>query len=160
GAFTSATPWRAARPDLGSTSPAMPAGISTATPVGTEARSPGPSVTGSRACRSRPASCGYAREGSLAAGSSRRTRWLTLCGSHARGQSEGREPRGHRRRQPHVDEDALRRVLPLQIAGDLVELGEPAALLVWQQQLDIVQRARKLVGDPVGQRLEPLAGQR
>jgi len=56
GAFVSAMPWRAARPERGSTSPAQPSGIATAMPVPTLTLSPGPIVAGSLARRSQPAS--------------------------------------------------------------------------------------------------------
>ena len=67
GAFTSAMPWRAARPERGSTRPAWPSGIATAIPVPTLARSPGPIVAASAARRSQPASCSCARSGARAA---------------------------------------------------------------------------------------------
>ena len=53
GVFRQVTPCLSASPDRGSTSPAYPDGMATATPVGTSARPPrGSSTTDSRACRS------------------------------------------------------------------------------------------------------------
>ena len=54
GELTTPMPCRAARPDRGCTNPAYPSGISTAIPVATIARSPGPSTTRSQAARSNP----------------------------------------------------------------------------------------------------------
>src|SRR5665647_3926833 len=53
-------PCLAARPERGCTNAAYPAGRAMATPVGTSARCPGARNTSCRACRSAPASPGWA----------------------------------------------------------------------------------------------------
>src|SRR5919198_4386435 len=59
GAFARVRPSREARPDRGSTKPANPSGMATATPVGTINRSPGPTSISTAEARSRPASPGW-----------------------------------------------------------------------------------------------------
>ena len=59
-----------------------------------------------------------------------------------------------------MDAHALGRVLALEVAGDVVQLGEAGALGVGQQQLDRAQRALELLLDAVAERLEALARRR
>src|SRR3954447_3829032 len=65
------SPLRWARPDRGCTRATYPSGRASAMPVGTRRRSPGCSVTSSRAWRSAPASPGCAYPGTGSSGSSR-----------------------------------------------------------------------------------------
>src|ERR1039458_3547331 len=74
GAFTIVIPCFAASPERGCTNAAYPSGSAMATPVGTTARSPGPSSTSTAATRSMPASPGCDRAGS---GSSRSSRLMS-----------------------------------------------------------------------------------
>src|SRR6188768_744718 len=73
GVFTIDSPCRAARPERGCTRATYPSGTASATPVGTSARSPGPSVTSTAVTRSAPASPGWAYAGSGRSGSRRTT---------------------------------------------------------------------------------------
>jgi hypothetical protein len=63
-------------------------------------------------------------------------------------------------RDPRTHHHALGAVLPLQVAGELVELGEHAALRIRQEQLDRPQALLEGVPDPVAELLEPLSGGR
>src|ERR1700733_10041675 len=73
GLLTIESPTRAANPDRGCTSPTIPTGMATATPVPTSARCPGASTTSSALYRSTPASPWWARAGSGSPGSRRTT---------------------------------------------------------------------------------------
>src|SRR5581483_12377540 len=86
-----------------------------------------------------------ARPGARCAGSAvaGREREGGVAGGHAGGQTRG-------------DADAVRGVLALQIAGQLVQLGEPAALLVGDEQLDVQQPSRELELDALDQGLDAL----
>ena len=48
----------------------------------------------------------------------------------------------------------------LEVARDVVQLGQRAALGERDEQLDVAQLALELVGDPLLQLLEPFAGDR
>src|ERR1700760_1725183 len=61
-----------------------------------------------------------------------------------------REALGHER----VDADAVGRVLAADLAGDLVQLGETAAVLVRDEQVEAAQRVRELVLDALAELLE------
>ena len=87
-------PWRAARPERGTTRPACPAGMATAIPVPTLARSPGPIVTASAACRSYP---GVA---------------LVGLGRRARGRAQPAEAQRHSGAPPFVEKRSKRGAPP------------------------------------------------
>src|SRR5271167_3970974 len=80
GLLTIESPTRAANPERGWTSPTIPNGMATATPVRTRARCPGASVTSSALKRSTPASPSWARLGIGSAGSRRTTARLVDTG--------------------------------------------------------------------------------
>src|SRR6202044_3962072 len=81
GLLTIESPTRAANPDRGCTSPTIPTGMATATPVPTSARCPGASSTSSALYRSTPASPWWARAGSGSPGSRRTTARLVDTGA-------------------------------------------------------------------------------
>ena len=56
-----------------------------------------------------------------------------------------------------MDQDAVLALGPLQVAGDLVQLVQPPALGVGDQQLDLGQGLLEGRLDPLAQRLQPLA---
>ena len=58
-----------------------------------------------------------------------------------------------------VDEDAVVALGPLELAGDLVQLVQPRALGVGDQQLDLGQRVLEGGLDPLPQLVEALPGQ-
>src|SRR5919199_2975999 len=113
------------------------------TPPGT---GPGPARAPTRAAQtSRPARSAAARRGAVA------------VGRHG----EAGEALGDGRRDPAADADALGGVGAVErVAGDVVELGEPAALGERQQQVDAAQRLAERALDRVAEVVEPLAGQR
>ena len=128
---------------------------------------PGAIVAGSSARRSRPASPSCARVGGSARGS-RRVKLSSTRRSLRRAlaqapsaccplRREARVARGDGRRQQRAHEHALGRVRALDLAGDLVQLGEAAALRVGQQQLDGLQAPHELVGDALLEAVDALA---
>src|SRR5690606_38480465 len=76
GALSTVTPARRASPERGRTCPSWPAGMASASPVGTAARSPGARRSGSSmaADRSMPAACSVIGRGRTASALSRLTR--------------------------------------------------------------------------------------
>src|SRR5262245_58761280 len=126
-------PCSRARPERGSTRPACPTGSSTAIPVPTLHLSPGPMWAGSEAYRSRPASPSCARVGTLASALS-----LATLSSTRRtlGDREVVEAVQLGDRHLGVHKDPVGALDPLQVAGDLVQLGEPRPLGVGDEQLD------------------------
>src|SRR6476646_808831 len=170
-------PCSAASPERGRTRPATPGGSAIATPVATTARSPGASATPSAQRRSRPASPGRVRCGGCAP--SRRTvtcsssiagavtMAATLAGGSdaaavlvAVAHGEARVALGHCGGDAAADAHALGSVGALQVARDLVQLGQAPALGERQQQVDAAQRLAEGALDAVAERFEPLAGQR
>ena len=73
---------------------------------------------------------------------------------------EARVALGHRRRHAAPDADALRGVRAVEVAGDVVQLGQPPALVEGQQQVHRAQRRAEGLLDAVPERLEPLARER
>src|SRR4051794_21381435 len=140
GALTSAIPCRAASPERGRTSPACPGGISSAMPVATLARPPAARVAGSAAWRSSPASPSRARAGIRAPSRSfmtfNSTERTLLAGPGAVAvDGELGEAMDERRRDSRSHEHAVAAIRPLEVAGNVVELGEPVAGVVGHQQL-------------------------
>src|SRR3954465_14267830 len=161
-------PWRMASPERGWTKPACPAGIATVSPVPTRARSPGPSSTRSYAARSSPASCSYARAGSVAP-SWRRVTSSSVIRSCARpaasgsflGHEVGREASQLPAREARDDEHPLRRVFPLvDRRAERVELIQASTLLVWQEEAHALETIAEALGDPRPQLLETFARER
>src|SRR5438270_4230718 len=65
--------------------------------------------------------------------------------------------RCNRRRKASSDPYPFAGLLTLQVPGDLVQLGEPAGLLVRNQQLDVGQLALEFGLDPRDKLVDPLA---
>ena len=145
-------PWRAARPERGSTRPAWPSGIATAIPVPTLARSPGPIVAASAARRSQPASWSCARSGAARLAC---RRWNSTINVRA-GRRSARK--GRRRSATAAGTRALTRTPwpcprargrpPARAARDSTR---PA--LVGHQQLHASRPARNVLLDPPAQLL-------
>src|SRR4051812_4635895 len=161
-------PWRMASPERGWTKPACPAGIATVSPVPTRARSPGPSSTRSYAARSSPASCSYARAGSVAPSWRRLTSSLVIrsCARPAAsgsflGREVGREASQLPAREARDDEHPLRRVFPLvDRRAERVELIQASTLLVRQEEAHALETVAEALGDPRPQLLETFARER
>src|SRR5689334_18902568 len=78
-----------------------------------------------------------------------------------RGHREAGEALGDRGRHAGADADALRGVGAVEgVAGDVVQLGEPAALGEREQQVDRAQRLAERALDALAEDVEALAGQR
>src|SRR6202161_1928981 len=71
---------------------------------------------------------------------------------------EALEALGQARRHERAHAHAVGRVLASHFAGELVQLGEAAAVGVRHEQLDAAQRVLELVDDPLAELLEALAG--
>src|SRR6185312_5822236 len=69
---------------------------------------------------------------------------------------EAREALGDGRGHAAADADAFGRVLAVEVAGHLVELGEPPALVEGQQQVDAAQRLAEGALDAVAEIVEAL----
>src|SRR4051812_29368349 len=121
--------------------------MATARPVGTSARSPGASSTRSHEERSIPASPAYARAGTIAFARSLRT------GSSITTAGLGEEERSKTRQvapgQARDQEDAVLGVLALlDRRAERVELGEPAALVVRDEQPNALPAIVEPAGEP------------
>src|SRR3954454_2473543 len=158
-------------PDRGWTKPAYPSGIATARPVPTTARSPGASSWRPEALRSRPASPGYARSGRTASSRSRRTCNSVMRGARSCARARGGRPRlcdqvaseapHFLARQARADEDAFFFVRTLvHRRSQLVQLGEPRAVRVRDQQPHGLEPLGEALGDARTQLVQPLPASR
>src|SRR5262249_32024883 len=125
----------------------------TAMPVATLQRSPGPMWAASQACRSRPASPSWARLGSVAPALS-----LANLSSTRASLDDGEivEPMQLGDRHLRMDEHSVLPVGSLETAGDLVQLVQPAALGIGDQQLHLRQGLLEGGLDPLAESIQPL----
>ncbi len=124
-------------------------------PVPTLARCPGAIVAASAARRSQPASCSFARAGSALLGE----RLNETINSVVVLLLERPQALGHRGRHPRPHAHAVGRVLALEVAGEVVQLGEHRAALVRHEQLHGLEARAEGLFDATLQLLEALTGE-